>query len=161
MTASGYSPPMATARAQSPIPKDIYDSLEQLIFGAIGLTSFALSQSSATDLTLPQWRALVVIGRSESIRVGEIAARIGMSLPSTSRLIGRLERRGYVSTERDETDRRATLVRMTATGHRVRDTVIARRRQLIDAALVAYADRLPKDLSRGLATLAKAFDRYE
>lgn len=131
------------------------------MFGAIGMTTVALSEGQASDLTLPQWRALVVIGRADTIRVGDAAARIGMSLPSASRLIRRLESRGYLTTERDETDRRATLVRLTAEGHRVRAEVIARRRELMNHALETHATRLPKDLARGLETIAKAFDRYE
>lgn len=152
---------MATNHELAAIPADIVESLELLFFGAIGITSFALADASATELTLPQWRALVVVGRADAIRVGDIAARIGLSLPSTSRLIGRLERRGYVSTERDESDRRATLVRLTPGGRSVRESVIVRRRELMSSALSAQSARLPKDLSKGLATLAKAFDRYE
>ncbi len=144
------------------IPAEIFEPLELLIFGAIGLTSFALADASASDLTLSQWRALVVIGRrSDRVRVGEIAARVGMSLPSTSRLVTRLERRGYVVTERDESDRRATLVRLTPAGRRVREAVIARRRELFAAAVEAQGRDLPNDLPRGLAALAAALDRYE
>ena len=143
------------------IPIEILESLELLLLGAIGMTSFALADVAVADLTLAQWRALVVVGRTDAIRVGDIASRIGLSLPSTSRLVGRLERRGYVTTERDDRDRRATLVRLTPEGRDVREAVLARRRELMNQALTAYATRLPKDLTRGLAVIAKAFDRYE
>ena len=143
------------------IPEEIFDALESLFFGAVGITSFALADASVADLTLPQWRALVVIGRADGVRVGEVARRIGLSLPSTSRLIGRLERRGYVSTERDDRDRRAILVRLSPSGHAVRQAVIERRRELMHHALSPYAGRLPRDLSKGLATLGRAFDGYE
>ena len=159
--AQGYSAAVTIQEAKPALPPDVLESLEQLIFGAIGLTSFALADVDVAELTLGQWRAMVVIGRSDGLRVGEIAARVGMSLPSTSRLISRLERHGYVTTARDETDRRATLVRMTDEGHRVRSAVIDRRRQLMNNSLAAYGSVLPKDLSRGLATLARAFAPYE
>lgn len=151
---------MTSAREPATFPEDVMECLELLMFGAIGMTSVALAQTAASDLTLPQWRALVVVGRVDSIRVGEVAARIGMSLPSTSRLIGRLERRGYVTTERDESDRRATLVRLTPDGHSVRAAVIKHRRRLMNDALASHASRLPKDLARGIDTIAKAFDQY-
>ena len=152
---------MATKSLRRTIPREILEPLEQLFFGAIGMTSFALSEASAADLTLPQWRALVVIGRVDAIRVGEVAAWIGMSLPSTSRLIQRLERQGLVVTERDESDRRATLVRITEEGKRVRSDVLARRRKRMHAAVTAHAEELPDDLIGGLEVLARAFDRYE
>lgn len=143
------------------IPEGLMECLELLMFGAIGMTSIALAETSVSDLTLAQWRALVVIGRKDRVRVGDISSRTGLSLPSTSRLIRRLERRGYVSTARDETDRRATLVSLTPEGHRVRAAVIGHRRGLMNAALATYTRRLPKDLAGGLAVIAKAFDQYE
>jgi DNA-binding MarR family transcriptional regulator len=102
----------------------------------------------------------VVVGRATGLRVGDIAARIGISLPSASRLIARLEERGYVVTARDERDRRGTLVTMTPTGVQVREAVIARRAALIAAALGDDGPTLPPDLGRGLGALARALERY-
>jgi DNA-binding MarR family transcriptional regulator len=131
------------------------------VYAAIGLTSFALASAGASDLTLPQWRALVVIGRDEGLRVGAVASRIGTSLPSTSRLVLRLERHGYVSTDRDQTDRRATVVRLTSEGRAVRARVVERRRELVLSAIDAGALPLPRDLSGGLSVLARALGPYE
>jgi DNA-binding MarR family transcriptional regulator len=143
------------------MPADIIGPLELLMFGAIGMTTLALSAASAGELTLSQWRALVVLGRRDSARVGEVAGAVGMSLPSTSRLIRRLERRGLVSTERDEGDRRATRVRLTERGRELREEVVRRRRSLMEAALVAHAPTLPPGLGPGLESIARAFDEYE
>jgi DNA-binding MarR family transcriptional regulator len=140
---------------------EIGDSLEHLIFGAIGLTAFALTDASASDLTLAQWRALVVIGRDNGIRVGVLASRVGMSLPSTSRMVRRLERAGHVITERDSNDRRATLVHLTGSGRRTRNAVIQRRRELMNSAVADCGVGLPADLAQGLAALARAFAPYE
>jgi DNA-binding MarR family transcriptional regulator len=142
------------------MPIEIIESLELLMFEAIGMTAVALATASAGELTLAQWRALVVLGRGGAVRVGEIAAAIGGSLPSTSRLVQRLERRGLVTTARDEIDRRATLVRMTPKGLDLRSAVIASRRQSMEDALAAFAPQLPRGLAPGLAAIARAFDRY-
>lgn len=142
------------------MPSEIIESLELLMFEAIGMTTVALSTVSAGELTLPQWRALVVVGKAGAVRVGDVAVSIGMSLPSTSRLIQRLERRGLVTTERDESDRRATLVRITSAGHTLREAVVARRRTMMDDALATHAPRLPRGLAQGLAAIANAFDMY-
>jgi DNA-binding MarR family transcriptional regulator len=84
-----------------------------------------------------------------------------MSLPSTSRLVRRLERRGLVTTERDADDRRATLVRMTRLGRGLRDEVIHRRRAMMEGAILSHAPNLPRGLAPGLAAIARAFDEYE
>ena|ERR671918_533701 len=148
---------MARVLAEAPeVSEELFEAIELLIFGAIGLTSFALAQASPAELTLHMWRALVVIGRAGTIRVGEVALQIGTPLPATSRLLGRLERRGYLSSARDEEDRRATNVWLTPLGHEVREAVIRRRRELMLSALAGRGD-LPKDLTRGLHALGKAF----
>ena len=84
---------------------------------SVGITTIAMQQASPDlELSFPQWRALVVVGSGDGIRVGDIAGRIGSAVLSTSRLVRRLERRGLVIAERDDADRRATLVRLTPAG---------------------------------------------
>jgi DNA-binding MarR family transcriptional regulator len=142
------------------VSDQLLSDLELVIFGAIGVTSFAIAEVASGELTLHQWRALVVIGRAGTIRVGEVALQIGTALPATSRLLLRLERRGYLVSARDELDRRATNVTLTAFGVRVRDSVIDRRRELIVAALGRIGHPLPEDLAGGLEALARAFVPY-
>ncbi len=139
----------------------LVDVLERLVVGAVGMTTAALAGSGAVaELTLPQWRVLVVVAQSDGIRVSDIAGRVGVALPSASRLVRRLEHHGLVSTSRDETDRRATIVRPTAAGLDVWAAVTDRRRRLIAEML----DALPAPLAGGLADqlepVEAAFTRY-
>jgi len=146
--------PPATERAE------VVAALERVAAGLVGITARAVAEAApASDLTLVQWRGLVVGGSSEGMRIGEIAAQIGSSVPSTSRLVRRLERRGLVTTERDDADRRATIVRSTMAGAAVRVQVIGRRRELLTEALASLADPLPKELEPGLEAIATALDR--
>ena len=111
-------------------------ALERFAVEAVGLTVRALAEvASEADLTLAQWRALVVIDSLPGARVSEIAARVGMSLPSTSRLIRRLERGGAVVISTDPDDRRATVVRATEAGSAFRGVVAQRRQALLAEAL--------------------------
>ena len=141
----------------------IVEAVERLMVEAIGVTTVALAQSAPdVDLSIAQWRALVVVSASESgIRVGEIAARMGSAVPTTSRLVRRLERRGLVLAQRDEADRRATLVRLTDTGERIRNAIVDRRRQLVRDALASRPEGLSGELVGGLAEIGAALHRYE
>jgi DNA-binding MarR family transcriptional regulator len=111
-------------------------ALERFAVEAVGLTVRALSEVAAeVDLTLSQWRALVVIDAAPGSRVGTIADRVGMSVPSTSRLLRRLERAGAVAIGTDPTDARTTVVYPTDGGSAFRTIVAQRRLALLAEAL--------------------------
>jgi DNA-binding MarR family transcriptional regulator len=134
------------------------DALDRLARGAVGLTAASLVVGERADLTIAQWRGLAVVADAapEPTRVGEVAARLGMSLPSASRLVRRLERHGLVTSMRDESDRRVTLVHATKQGLALRDTVVRHRREAMGRLLNGRT--LPADLSNGLMAIASAFD---
>jgi DNA-binding MarR family transcriptional regulator len=149
-------------RVQPAAGMDIADALERLAVAMVGLTTLALNKASPEhDLTFPQWRALLIIGEAaDGLRIGEIAARLGVTLPATGRLIRRLERRGLVALAPDAADRRATRARLTVLGDDVRREIVGYRR----AAIVEIAGRLGLDgdpRARGLLRLlADAFGAY-
>lgn len=136
----------------------ILDAIDGLAVELIGVTARAINEAiDDLDLTIVQWRVLVVVGRGRKpLRVGEIAAQIGASLPSTSRILRRLERRDLISTERDERDRRATLVRLTPAGVAARRKVVQARQRYISSALDDGARPLPGTLPDGLDAIVAA-----
>ena len=140
----------------------VVEAIERLMIEAVGITTVALSQASPDmELSFPQWRALVVVGaREHGIRIGEIAARLGSAVPTTSRLVRRLERRGLVRSERDEADRRATIVRLSPAGELLRGALIRRRRELIRDAL-SGGSSLDEGLHAGLAQIVESLSHYE
>lgn len=138
------------------------DDLERIAVGAVGLTTRALALAdTGFELTFPQWRALLVLGEElDGARIGEVAARVGGTLPATGRLLRRLERRGLTSLSVDELDRRATRARLTERGRTVRETILAHRR----AALREIAAGLPQSEQRrvgsGLMAIADELERF-
>ena len=100
----------------------IADDLERIAIGTVGLTTRALAHAGTDlELTFPQWRAILVVGAdTDGARVGEVAARVGVTLPATSRLLHRLERRGLMTLGTDDADRRATRARLTERGLAIR-----------------------------------------
>lgn len=136
-------------------------ALEHMVVGAVGITTVALAECApAAELTLPQWRALTVVARTDGIRIGEVGSRVGMGLPSASRLVRRLERQGLVTTERDETDRRRQIVRPTPTGQQLWHDLLEYRRRLIADLLDEMPVPVPPELADELELVARAFARY-
>ena len=140
----------------------IVTAIERLTVEAVGVTAVALARATPdVELSLPQWRALVVVGGMPAgVRVGEIASRVGSAGPTTSRLVRRLERRGLVVSQRDEADRRATLVRLTPAGEHLRRALVEHRRALIREALAELPGSLAAGLEDGLQQISKALARY-
>lgn len=140
-------------------PRGLVDALERLAQATVGLTAAALGETrEAQDLTLSQWRALVVLAEEDGQHVGDLADRLGISLPSASRLVRRLERRGLVSAERDEDDRRATRLSLLPRGRDAHRAVVAARRDRITKALRRRRDPLPNNLTDALVAISAALD---
>ena len=80
--------------------------VERLLSAGIGITARAIEQTpEAKDLTLLQWRVLVVAAEPSGARIGEVATHLGVSVPSASRLVRRVEARDLVTATRDAEDR--------------------------------------------------------
>jgi DNA-binding MarR family transcriptional regulator len=138
------------------------DDLERIAVGAVGLTTRALALAdTGFELTFPQWRAVLVLGEEvDGARIGEVAARVGVTLPATGRLLRRLERRGLTALSIDEQDRRATRARLTDRGQTARETILAHRRTVLReiAAGLPHADRAR--LVGGLRAIADGLERF-
>jgi DNA-binding MarR family transcriptional regulator len=80
------------------------------------------------DVTLPQYRALVVLGQRGTVRPAELAAALAVTPPTCTRMCGRLEAKGLVVRERPTDDRRAVAVSLSAAGRDLVDDVSRRRR---------------------------------
>jgi len=120
------------------------DGIERLLTAGIAVTARAIDETpEASELTLIQWRALVITAESDGVRIGELAIQLGGSVPSVSRLVRRIESRGLVSASRAEDDRRATIVALTPAGRRLVDAVVGRRRAVIRRALDTRRGRPP------------------
>lgn len=158
---SGYP----TSRFLAPAPAiadTLADHLERIAVGAVGLTTRALARANAGfELTFPQWRAILVLGEgADGARIGEVAVRVGGTLPATSRLLRRLERRGLTALAVDEQDRRATRARLTERGRVVREAILAHRRAVLREVVAALHDAGQLDLPRGLAAIAAELERF-
>jgi len=68
------------------------------------------------DLTVPQFRTLMVLAEEEPLVIGQIAQRLGIGLSTGGHLVDRLVQAGLAERTEDSEDRRRTLVRLTAAG---------------------------------------------
>lgn len=134
----------------------VVDAVERIILGGVAITARALD-GEVEDLTFSQWRVLTIVGEQEATaHVKGVGQRVGVSAPSASRLLRRLEDRGLIELQRDSVDRRFMRVRLTDAGQAARSQVIDRRRLLIRDALAAFDDVLPRDVPGALGAIGDA-----
>lgn len=160
MTAANLTGRIGTEPART--TEALADHLERIAIGAVGLTTRALAQADAGfELTFPQWRALLVLGEdADGARIGAVAARVGVTLPATSRLLRRLERRGLMTLAVDERDRRATRARLSDRGRAVRAAILAHRRAALREVASALHEPERLDLAEGLRAIAAELERF-
>jgi DNA-binding MarR family transcriptional regulator len=146
----------------APTRDAMVDDLERIAIGAVGLTTRALAGAETDlELTFPQWRALLVVGNDAGgARVGEVAARVGVTLPATSRLLRRLERRGLMTLDADAADRRATRVQLTQRGQDIRAVILANRRAVLEEIVGMLGDPEELGLAVGLRRIAAELERF-
>jgi DNA-binding MarR family transcriptional regulator len=144
---------MDHVRCTLPPMDGLLPSLEAIVAGSVAVTARALA-GTGSELTLVQWRALVVLhDSSDPVAIGELARALGASPSATSRLVRRLLARGYVAREHDRGDRRDRRERrivVSARGRRlVRRIIGVRDREL--AALAIVPDDAPAIARLGVA----------
>jgi len=71
------------------------------------------------DLPLTQFEPMSVMDRTPGCRVYDIAGELGITTGGTSKLVDRIEARGFCRRLPNPDDRRSSLVELTADGRRV------------------------------------------
>jgi len=106
-------------------------------------------------ITGQQLGALRIVAMSPGISLGDLSEKLFLHISSVSGIVDRLEKRGYVTRERNGEDRRVVHLNVTADGRRV-----IKRTPLAGMGLVIHTiDRLSAtqltDILRGLRLLLK------
>lgn len=89
----------------------------------------------AEDVTLAQYRALVVLATQGPQRVADLAAALGVDRSTATRMCDRLVRKHLVYRRRTSDDRRGVRISLDRAGRELVDEVTARRRAEIAAVL--------------------------
>jgi len=119
---------------------------------AIAARSFA---EISTEITLPQYRALVVLASRGPQQAGDLAHALDLAPSTVTRLCDRLIDKGLVSRRRTEHsfDRRRVEIELTHAGRDLVDRVTARR----SAEIGHLVDAIPADVRGDMATAFRRF----
>ncbi|EYS86096.1 MarR family transcriptional regulator [Cupriavidus sp. SK-4] len=107
----------------------------------------------ANGFTISDWRVLSTLSGGKPISIGELAQISVTKQPTVTRLLDRMEAQGYVKRIPHETDRRITLVRITARGQKLTSTLIAQARAHEDHVLAPLGKKKADELRATLKLL--------
>lgn len=117
----------------------------------------AVSARSLAELeetvTIPQFRALVVLGRHERINLNGLAEELGVTASTAMRMVDRLLAAGLVTREENPTNRREVVLALSAEGASRVATVTRRRR----AGIAAIVRAMPAESRSELVDALHAF----
>jgi DNA-binding MarR family transcriptional regulator len=92
----------------------------------------------------------------DPMTLNALAAHMGVTAPTMSLTVDRLERKGYVVRLRDAADRRRVHLRLTSAGVRVREATSVLDPPLVEALVARLSDEDRDRAVQGLALLATA-----
>ncbi|KUL22820.1 MarR family winged helix-turn-helix transcriptional regulator [Actinoplanes awajinensis] len=120
---------------QEPGEAEVTDALLALSRVLVGISARALG-SLDEEVTLPQFRTLILLVSRGSLRAVDLAEELDVTPSTATRMCDRLVRKGLVARHERPADRRSSWVTLTSAGQDLVGDVMRRRRQVL-ADLVA------------------------
>jgi DNA-binding MarR family transcriptional regulator len=109
----------------------VVDAVLRASRALVAITSKSLTVVNE-DVTLPQFRSLVVLATSGPQTVSALADRLAVHASTMTRMCNRLVSRGLVVRAPSAVDRREVVIALTNTGTSVVENVMAARRKKLD-----------------------------
>ena len=139
----------------------VYDGFEQAVDAVLaasralmGVTVRSLPEMA--DVTMAQWRALIVVDAEETMNVNALAEQLGVSPSTCTRLCDRLVAKGLLVREASPGSRREVALRLTPAGKELVEDGVGRRRTEIEQILQELTVPEQRALVRALKPLIRA-----
>ena len=135
---------------------DLATATEALLIASRALVGVAARSIAGVDeVTLPQYRALVVLMRPSPVTVGDLAVVLDIHPSTATRLCDRLELKRLVRRRPGiSTDRRVTPVSLTPKGRRLVESVTEHRRRDIAGIVASMSPEERHNVIRSLTAFA-------
>jgi len=108
------------------------------------------------EVSVPQFRVLAFLRRTEGASLSEIADHIGLTPPTTCRMIDALVGRGLVERRGHPGDRRRLSLCLTSAGRKVHDTAMKAAQSYLARRLARLRPSERATISRAMALLREA-----
>jgi DNA-binding MarR family transcriptional regulator len=142
----------------SPSPGPSSEAVDALLSASRALVGIAARSVADIDpdVTLPQYRALVVLASKGPQKVVDIATELGVAPSTGTRMCDRLIRKGLVRRHRPASDRRVVRLTLTSAGRDLVERVMRDRRVKLAAIVAATEELLHPAVAPALRAFAAA-----
>lgn len=131
------------------LPADAAPSRSSVVEAVLGASRVLVAVAArslaevAEEVTLPQYRALVILASTGAQRIVSLAEALDVTPPTATRMCDRLVRKGLVRRRASREDRREVRVTLTTAGQELVEQVTQRRREEIARILakISVEDR--------------------
>lgn len=128
---------------------DVVDAVVGASRALVAIAARSLG-AAGEEVTLPQYRALVVLASRGPQRVVDLAGFLDVTASTATRMCDRLLRKGLIRRQRQSSDRRAVRVSISGSGRDLVSAVTRRRRQEVEAIVERMS---PEQRAQLVATL--------
>lgn len=151
----GYNNCVPTTTKATPELRGLADAVLTASRVLVGVAARSLAESEE-EVSIPRYRALVVLGARGAQRPVDLAEALGIEPSTATRLCDGLVRQRLISRRRQGSDRREVRLELTGRGAALLDDVTARRRREIERILRAVPPGERRGLVRAFAAFATA-----
>ena len=110
------------------------------------------------DLSIPQYRTLMFLRRSPGASLSDLAEHIGITLPSTSKLVDGLAERGLIDRQSSEVDRRRIVLTLTDSGAELAETSLRETQAAYIERFSSLSEETLTIISQAMKALRPIFD---
>ena len=141
----------------TPLSRACADDVLDVLPDAMEVIRLGMRSQLDSRLSVPQFRCLNFIDRHPGCSVGEVAAFMGVTMPTASAMVDRLVRAAHVASVSADADRRRSRLTISAAGKTLLEQVRADARQDLAVTLAKRPAEDLRAISAGLAALKRAF----
>ena len=145
---------LVAMQTQTAVPDDVVDVVLTASRVLIGIADRAMPETA--EVTLHQFRALLLLDAQGDMGVNELAEVLGVSASTVTRLCDRLVRKRLIRRRHGRDNRRQVSISVSPTGAALVAEVVARRRQGIADVLARLDARERAEVAGGLAAFIRA-----
>jgi DNA-binding MarR family transcriptional regulator len=136
-------------------PSEVGDVVLAATRAFVGVAARSLHDIS-DEVTLAQYRVLVLLDAREALPMGELAAHLDVNPSTITRICDVLVDKQLVRRRAMRDNRRAVQAELTARGHRLVEQTMSHRRRLVDEVLARLSPEQQRRLARSLSEFALA-----